>query len=305
MRGTAADFRPERGALFDLSTRTKLRIIGADRLRYLNGQITNDLRKATEDHAIYACVLTAKGKVSGDVFIRTEGDSFVIDADPALRDPLPARLERYLIADEVQMEDVTDEFALFHLTGADLPPLPAGSRAVAATRFACPGMDIWLPASQRAAALQEFSARWSVCGQDCAEALRIERGLPAWGRELTEEIIPTEANLEASAIDYAKGCYIGQEVISRIKMSGQTNKRLCGLVVEAGSLIAPGMRLIAEDGKDVGWITSATTSARLGQAIALGFLKRGYQEVGTQLVARSADGAGVEILVRVAELPFA
>ena len=90
---------------------------------------------------------------------------------------------------------------------------------------------------------QELSAMFVFCDEECAEVFRIERGIPRWGRELTDQIIPTEANLEATSIDYSKGCYIGQEVISRIKMSGQTNKRLCGLVSVSGTPLRPGMRL--------------------------------------------------------------
>ncbi len=143
-----------------------------------------------------------------------------------------------------------------------------------------------------------------TCDDDCAEVLRIERGIPRWGRELTNEIIPAEANLEASAIDYAKGCYIGQEVISRMKMSGQTNKRMCGLVPIAGSAIAAGMRLVS-DGKDVGWLTSVARSQRLGRTIALGFVKRGFWEPRTQLDLAYVDGtASPPGRVEVGALPF-
>ena len=94
---------------------------------------------------------------------------------------------------------------------------------------------------------------------------------------MTDEIIPTEANLEATSIDYEKGCYIGQEVISRIKMSGQTNKRLCGLVSVSGAPLQAGMRIAPrDDKKDVGWITSATRSRRLQKEIALGYVKRDF-----------------------------
>jgi folate-binding protein YgfZ len=139
-----------------------------------------------------------------------------------------------------------------------------------------------------------------LCDAECEEVFRIERGIPRWGRELTEEIIPTEANLESSVIDYSKGCYIGQEVISRIKMSGQTNKRLCGLITTSETPLPSGARLWIET-KDVGWITSACRSSRLGSQIALGFVKRGYDAVGTQLVARFTEG---EVFVEITPLPF-
>jgi folate-binding protein YgfZ len=303
---TSAAFRPEQGALFDLSGRAKLRISGADRLRYLNGQISNDLRKATETQAIHACVLTAKGKINADIFITADGDSFLVDTEAEMREALAGRLERYVIADDVQIEDVTDDFALFHVTREASPTPPDRARSARAERFGCPGTDIWLPAGRHDEAFAELSARILVCDETCAETFRIERGVPRWERELTDEIIPTEANLEAAAIDYAKGCYIGQEVISRIKMSGQTNKRLCGLMVSSDAPLQSGMRLASpDDAKDVGWITSATMSARVGRQIALGFVKRGYQEIGTRLHVLQADGSQAEsVAVEVVPLPF-
>lgn len=299
------EFRPEDGAVFDLSARTKLRVSGADRLRYLNGQMTNDLRKATAERAIHACVLNAKGKINADVFLRADGESFLVDADAELREQLPARFEKYMIADDVQIEDVTDEFALLHFIGAETIELPNECKSAAAERFGLPGTDLWLARDQRELALQKLRARLPFFDDDCAEIFRIERGIPRWGRELSEEIIPTEANLEATTIDYAKGCYIGQEVISRIKMSGQTNKRLCGLRALENAALLPGMRLTSSsEGKDAGWITSATISARLGTQIALGFVKRGFQEIGTRLEARSAEGSDARALVEIVPLPF-
>src|ERR1051326_5782980 len=104
----------ERGFL-DLSARAKLRVTGADRFRFLNGQITNDLRKASETAAIEACVLNAKGKMNAHIFIAAIGESFLIDAEPELRETLRVRLVRYIIADDVEIEDVTDQYSLFHV----------------------------------------------------------------------------------------------------------------------------------------------------------------------------------------------
>ncbi|MEO5721244.1 MAG: glycine cleavage T C-terminal barrel domain-containing protein [Chthoniobacterales bacterium] len=293
------------GLVFDLSTRAKLRLTGADRLRYLNGQISNDLRKATEEDAVHACVLSAKGKIDAEVFVAAEGEAFLLDTEREAGEALAARLERYIIADDVQVEDVTEAFALFHVLGAEAPDLSVNGERQRASRFGEVGTDLWLAAADHERALQELSQAHSFCDEECAETLRIERGLPRGGRELTGEIIPTEANLEASAIDYAKGCYIGQEVISRIKMSGQTNKRLCGFVVAGEGRLEPGMRLVTpEAGKEVGWLTSVAASARLGREIALGFAKRGFQETGMRLQA-VAPGSASGVMVEIVGLPFA
>jgi len=102
---------------FDLSPRVKLRITGADRVRFLNGQITNDIRKATEKNAIEACVLNAKGKVDAHLFVHQDGESFLIDADSAIQSALQPRLERYVIADDVVIDDVTSQLSILHVIG--------------------------------------------------------------------------------------------------------------------------------------------------------------------------------------------
>lgn len=280
----------------DLSTRTKLRVSGADRLRFLNGQLSNDVRKANETRAIEACVLNAKGKLDGHLFLHAAGDSFLLDAEPAT---LQSRLERYIIADDVMIEDLTSQWSIFHVLGDSLPKLSDPTRVVFVNRFRRDGHDIWVESAQRDGIAADLSKEFDFCDENCAEVFRIEQGIPRWGRELTGEIIPVEANLEARSIDYEKGCYIGQEVISRMKMSGQRNKQLCGLVSVENLPLVAGGRLAVED-KDVGWITSATRARE--REIALGYVKRGFNSVGSRVNAITAEKASVP--VEIVDLPF-
>jgi len=294
-------------SFLDLSARAKFRITGTDRFRFLQGQITNDLRKATETLAVEACLLNAKGKMDAHILLCVLAEGFLVDAELALREKLRARLERYVIADDVEIEDVTDQFSLFHVLAQKSPPSEYG-RIVSVRRFAEPGWDVWSdPAGHDA---ERLSSTFAFLDFAAAEVMRIEQGVPRWGSELTEEIIPIEANLEERTIDYEKGCYIGQEVISRIKMSGQTNKRLCGLISLNNIPVQPRMKLAAAStpGREAGWITSATHSDRLGKEIALGYVKRGSNNVGTKLEAcgrqDSAAQMGNAIPVEVVTLPF-
>lgn len=299
------DFTADCPALFDLSDRVKLHLTGTDSFRFLNGQVTNDVRKASADVAIEASILSAKGKLAAHVFI-SAGDAggFFVDSDAELREALPARLERYIIADDVTIEDVTDRYSLFHVAGGAVPESATAARKVAAHRFGTRGFDLWVERTDGARLAAELSANVPILTGDQAEVLRIEMGIPRWGRELTDEIIPVEANLEDAAIDYAKGCYIGQEVISRMKMSGQRNKRLCGLVSVSGAPIQAGAQLFAADGssREAGWVTSGIHSARLEKEIALGFVKRGFNDVGSQLISRAPNTG--ESAVAVVALPF-
>lgn len=282
------------GAFINLSARAKWRVTGADRVRFLNGQTTNDVRGAKEVRE--ACVLNAKGHLDAHIFVRTTDDAIWIDADEALRESLPVRLDRYVIADDVVIEDVTDDFALFHLL-ADSPP-EIGAEMMRARRLSSDGWDVWTRKRSAAEVAAKLAEQFNRLTPEAWETMRIEQGIPRWGYELTPEIIPPEANLEARAIDYAKGCYIGQEVISRMKMSGQTRQRLVGVIADEEIPLTPGMELVKE-GKTVGRITSVASAAEATGRIALAMIKRGANEPGTQLTAR--DKA---IAVRVVPLPF-
>lgn len=302
-------------AFFDFSARVKLRVTGADRLRFLNGQLTNDVRKATEANAIEACVLNAKGKMEAHLFLHVQSDSFLLDADPTLQSSLRPRLEHYIIADNVMIEEMTARLSIFHVIGAAFPKFLVEARSLSTNRFGKTGHDVWCEATQHNQLADELSKEFAYCDQNCAEMFRIEQGIPRWGRELTPDIIPLEANLEQRCIDYEKGCYIGQETISRMKMSGQRNKQLCGLVSLKNIPLVPGMRLFAtekagaidlnrpdgeEKRKEIGWITSTSRSA--DREIALAYIKRGFNSPGSKVQALTAEN--IPIPMEIVDLPF-
>jgi folate-binding protein YgfZ len=285
-------------AFFDLSARAKLRVTGADRIRFLNGQTTNDVRKAGPEATQESCVLNTKGHLDAHIFLSATPNDIWIDADQELREPLQTRLERYVIADDVMIEDVTDQFALFHVLADSEPKISGAKFCFRSWRLGIDGWDLWVEVARAEAVKSTLAADYRAMDESEWEVLRIENGIPRWGRELTPEIIPPEANLQMRAIDYEKGCYIGQEVISRMKMSGQTRQRLSGLTSEIA--LVPGMEVRAGT-KVVGRVTSAVFSQRMNSHIALAMIKRGYTEPGRLLVTL-ADGA--ETTVEVVALPF-
>jgi folate-binding protein YgfZ len=299
----------DRGGALDLSARAKWRLSGADRIRYLNGQVTNDIRRLERglpDATLAACVTTAKGKLSGVVFVSAASDFLRIDADPELREPLTARLERYIIADDAALADTTDDECLFHLLGratSSTPSIPAGCGEIevrTANRLGHLGLDIIAPGAEHGRLLTAFTESGLLIPPAVAESLRIEAGVPRWGAELTEDTLPPEAGLDETAIDYNKGCYIGQEVISRIKSAGHVNRLLAGFT--AATALAAGMTLHpdADPAKSAGEITSAAWSFGLDTWAGLGYLKRGFAHAA--LHARSPDGATVG--VRIRDLPL-
>jgi len=245
----------------DLSKRAKFRLSGADRARYLNGQVSNDVGKASETQAISACVTTVKGRLQGLVWITVEagGDAFLIDADPELRESLFARLAKYIIADDAELDDVTDEFLLVH-------DLFDSGEGAASERLALPGRDRWYRKGELMAGADWMGAR-------AAEELRVAQGVPKWGAELTEETLPAEALLDRRSVDFHKGCYVGQEVISRVESVGRVNRQLVALQFSGAAPVA-GWILFDNDGKETGRVTSVVGPGGEGRVMGLGYLKR-------------------------------
>jgi tRNA-modifying protein YgfZ len=290
--------------LLDLSDRAKFRVTGNDRVRFLNGQLTNDILSLQPGLTICACALTAKGKLCADLFVAATEASHYLDADAVLRESLAARLEKYIIADDVVLEDVTEECGLFHLTDAESPPSLEGLDLFQSesNRFAMPGIDLWFPAHQGALVRERLIQ--APIDAEALENLRIEQGIPRWGSELSESVLPNEAGLDTRAISYTKGCYLGQEVISRIKSLGHVNRHLRGLRPAGDLVLAGGDKLVGSDeaGKELGLVTSVGQSRSLDRGIALGYVRRGFDAPGSILqVRRNNTLMGT---IEVSSLPF-
>lgn len=292
-----------RGGVVDLSERTQLVLTGPDRVRYLNGQVTSDVRKLAVGQTQMACVTTAKGKLCADIFITAQDDALYIDAEGSLREVLLARLERYIVADDVAIEDVSEKYALLHYFGGE-PPASGMGQVAAARRLGRPGWDLRLSREEFAAARESLFAGRVAVDADLAETLRIEAGIPRWGHELDENTLPPEAGLDQTHIDYHKGCYIGQEVISRLRSVGHVNRQLTGFVAEGDAPLAPGLQLFAtaDAPTPIGVLTSAAYNLTLEKPMALGYLKRG-SPTGA-LLARPEGAPGPGAIVHVRALPF-
>jgi len=259
------------GGAFLLPLRLLIRLSGGDAFRYLNGQITRDLGRLEAGAALPACILTPKGKLCAPLLIHRVGDDLLVESDPRLEEILMARLERYIVADDVNLT-LEAPAPTIHLFGKLLEEEPWVSvPGIRATRLGLPGLDI--PAGLLGA------GELPLLDQEVIETLRIEGGIPAWGSELGEEMLPPEAGLDRTHIDYDRGCYPGQEVISRLKSIGRVNRLLRLFEVSSTSgPLAPGMILMSEEGREVGSLTSHATQYDTGAILALGYLGRGAQE---------------------------
>lgn len=252
-----------------LSPRAVWKFTGADRVRYLNGQVTNDVTQLRPGRALHAAVCNAKGKMEGDVWITATDDALWVDAPPELRETLGARLERYIIADDVTLEDLSDQVSGIHLLKE---PPTAARPPVHSARFGLPGVDFWK--------LGPLDTSWPLAPEKLVETLRIRQGVPAWGREMTPQTLPPEAGFDRDAISYSKGCYIGQEVIARIKSKGHVNKKLARISSAAGDPPAALPSTLLHDGIEAGFLTSACANPDGPGWIGLGMVKRELAETG-------------------------
>ncbi len=258
---------------------------GPDTVRFLNGQITQDARLIVgSGNSLPACITDAKGKLQFRVTLTSPDDAAIwIEAPTGLTDELEARLTRYLIADDVEVSDLTGKWTLFHLIGK-WPEPPPDIVARKSNRFGVEGTDWWV----REGSNFEIPIGAEPLDGDELEALRIANGIPAWGREIIPGMLPPEALLDATDISYRKGCYVGQEVISRIKSAGKVNRRLTQFVLDANWDVYPGP---FENG--AGEITSVSPIASDGTRLALGYIKRGSEEWWI----KTADDSVVQVRV--------
>ncbi len=265
----------------DCGTPALLEFRGPDATRFLNGQLTQDVRRLDQEtSALPSCVTDAKGRLLFRVWLMKSNDGALwVSASSVDAEALEARLTRYLIADDVEVANLSGKWSLIHFT-ADPGATPAGVIARQSARFGVAGTDWWIQSGQSVT----FPASFPLLEGDALEAFRIAHGVPAWERELYEGLLPPEAGLDTSDISYHKGCYIGQEVISRIKHAGKLHKRLIHATVDDSASMES--VLLDATGKPAGEITSVSPVSKNGKRDLMAYLKRGAEDV----VLENPDG---------------
>jgi glycine cleavage system T protein len=306
--------------LFDFSFRSKIALTGADRVRFLHGMVSNDIKKLAPGQGCYAAMLNAQGHILADLRVYCAPERLILDTDATLRDKVAALLRRYIIADKVMIEPQNlyaiafqgprsrpllektlhielpemGEFDHFATNYAGFPV-----RVVRASSTGEEGYEVWMADKALlpvwgAACGQAPTYDMLPCGSEALETLRIEAGIPRYGPDLGEDTLLLEANL-LHAVSFSKGCYIGQENVERTRSRGHVNWKLSGVIVAGPVPPAPETKLLA-GGKEVGEITSACVSPALGKTIALAYLRREAAEPGTRLTLASGVPAEVSAL---------
>ena len=285
--------------LIDLSaSRSRIRVTGSEATMFLNGLITNDLKNATENSWLPAVFPTVQGRLIGAVRIVRQDSGFLIDTETASHEAILKTISRFTMAGDFRVTDVSKEMALLTVQGkraGDVVKIVDAHIVVRATHTAEDGYDLLINTADAGSITEKLIAAGAQpVTPEVAEILRIEAGIPRYGQDMDESNVVLESNLD-DAISYAKGCYVGQEIIIRIKHRGHVAKKLSGL--KFAEPVDSGAMITSIDGKEIGRVTSVAYSPKLESTIALGYVRYEYLSPGTAVKAGDVSGA-------VADLPF-
>jgi folate-binding protein YgfZ len=311
--GVRAEFRAlvSNSGVCPRADRAKISLTGKDRTRWLNGMVTNNIRDLGQGRGVYAFLLNPQGHILADLYAFNRGENILLDVDRSQLSKILSTFDHYIIMDDVEVADVTEKVAtvgiagpnshdILHAAGFNVPELEPlqftdlnwnGSPVtlIRGDNPAVASFQLWLDPSQSPAAQKSLAAAGAQpVGDEAFELLRIASGMPRYGQDIRERDLPQETNQDR-ALNFSKGCYIGQEIVERIRSRGAVHRNFIGFRLH-GQPLAPGTA-IQSDGKDVGEITSSAVIPAAGQEItaALGYLRREAALPGKKLFAANTD----------------
>jgi folate-binding protein YgfZ len=305
--------------LYELSSRAQIALTGGDRVRWLNGMVTNNIRDLSAGNGVYAFLLNPQGHILADLYAYNRGESLLVDVDRALLEKVLQIFDHYIIMDDVEVTNLGEELATVGLAGPNAPAVLQAAgielHALQPLQFAdVAGKDFDLTvvrtdnesletyelrmAPNNLATIRDalVSAGAKPVDPIALELLRIACGIPRYGQDIRERDLPQETE-QQRAVHFSKGCYIGQEIVERIRSRGAVHRKFTGFYVD-GPLPSPGTK-IQSDGKDVGEVTSAAVLP-IGtgeRTVALGYIRREMATPDKQFQAGAAQ-------LTIATLPF-
>jgi folate-binding protein YgfZ len=306
-----AEYAAVRGGgagLSDLSARGRVEVSGSEAVQFLNGLVTNDVKALEEGAWMNAAFPNVQGRlISLARVLRLGPDRFLFDTEAAARERVLKTLERFTLAGDFRVRDLTGETALVTVQGARAAEVVGAAlgaeaaatargrvhsagqgagrelHAIRATHTGEDGFDLMVGAAGAAPLWEALAAAGArPVGHEALEVLRVEAGLPRHGVDMDETNVVLEAAPD-DAVSFTKGCYVGQEIIARIHWRGHVAKRLAGLAFDGRAEVARDDKVLTPDGQTVGRLTSVTYSPALGRALALGYVKYDYLAPGTEL----------------------
>lgn len=298
-------------AWLDLSDRGKIKVTGEDRARLLHAMTTNHIQQLVPGTGCYAYFLSAQGRILADVNILCRPDHFLLDTEAETREKIYQHLDKFIIADDVTLEDVTPQTATLSLEGprstdvlkaigapspeADYASAEWGTRLVAhMNTTGGAGFFIIAPSEDKDELIREMESSGAVAGDaEAFRVVRLEQGRARYGEDLSERYLAQEAN-QSHALHFQKGCYLGQEIVERVRSRGQVHRVLVPIRLETKTPPEVGTKLQAGEA-NVAEITSAAYSPALDQVVALAYVRVEHALPETQLAV-----AGTGVVARVA-----
>ena len=296
----------ERAGFIERSELGRLWLRGADRRAYLHGILTNDIQSLAAGSGCYAALLTPQGRMITDMHVYELGNETLITLPVSLAPAIRDRLDQYIFAEDVQVEDASSATVQYGVYGPlaqavvarlTIQPLPG---VVPSDEIGLPGFEV-IALRGQGPELERLFAEAGALRVDASvlEVVRVEAGIPRFLADMNTDTIPLEAGIEERAISMSKGCYPGQEVIVRVlhRGGGRVAKKLVGMVFPAGAVVPAVGEKVRSGDREIGSITSAVTSPRLARPIALGYVHRDFVAPGTRVSVGEAEA-------EISALPF-
>lgn len=290
---------------------------GRDRVRWLNGMVSNNVRDLASGRGVYAFVLNPQGHILGDLYVYNRGEDLLLEIERAQAEAVVQILKRYIIMDKVEIEDLSGKNAIIGIAGpkseevlgslgwsASSEPLGLSGVNLGDTNATLVRSDNpCVPSYKLFVSQDKFDSAWNLLAQAGAEEVhdeslktfRILCGIPKVGQDIRERTLPHETGQER-ALDFNKGCYIGQEIVERIRARGAVHRTFVGFEIE-GPVPIMGTKIQSE-GKDVGEVTSVLVLPLKGKRLALGYLRKEF--VGSDKTLNAGES-----VVKPVALPFA
>ena len=255
----------------DLDSRGRIVARGRDRARLLHNLTSNEVKKMVPGQSCYAFLLNPQGRIQADLHLLCLADHFLLDTDPGLREKVPQLIRRYIIADQVELEDVSSATASLGVEGPASPQLSGDFTVAPFTVTGQPGYRIYCAPDAKAAIVAQLESQGvKAATEDDARLVRIENGKPLYGEDIRDTNLPQETQ-QMEAVSFTKGCYLGQEIVERIRAQGRVHRQLERIELEGAESPAPGTKL--EIGGHEAEITSAIYSPHFGKTIALAYVR--------------------------------